>query len=73
MQTIQPNYHSDSNYRFNTPRRLVAMLGASIFLAGFGLAGCAQTHSQRPDTNAKPGTNAPHEERNPSQHPEQFR
>ena len=42
-------------------------------LASLGLAGCAQIKPQRVDTDAKPGTGAPHEERNPSQHPEQFR
>ena len=73
MQTIQLDRHLNENCHPSSPRRFFAALRVCVMLASLGLAGCAQIKPQRVDTDAKPGTGAPHEERNPSQHPEQFR
>lgn len=70
MQTIQLN--QPANHHRNAARRLFTVLVLAVGMGALGLAGCAST-SQRASTNNKPGNNAPHEERNPSQHPEQFR
>ena len=59
--------------RRSSAGRLFAVLAAFVGLVSSGLVGCASTKPQRASTNSKPGNNAPHEERNPSQHPEQFR
>ena len=71
MHTSRTNRVS-GHHRSNAVRRLFSVLAISLSLAGLGLTGCSST-PQRATTNGKPGNNAPHEERNPSQHPEQFR
>lgn len=73
MQTTRPNHPATSRHSLNASRLPFTALVLTGVLAVFSLAGCAGSQSQRATSNGKPGQNAPHEERNPSQHPEQFR
>lgn len=73
MQTTPPDHPAISRHSPNASRLSFTALALAGVLATFGLVGCAGSQSQRASTNGKPGENAPHEERNPSQHPEQFR
>ena len=73
MQTTQPNHCASSRHLLDASRLPFAALALVGVFALFSLVGCAGSQSQRATSNGKPGQNAPHEERNPSQHPEQFR